>query len=134
MRAIGRGRLARKTPLKKAQLPPYVYADRLTTLFIRDSGTCQLCGRRVDWSLRYSLDPGRPTIDHIQAKAKGGAKYALSNQQLAHLRCNQQKGVKTMQQVSAGQPQLKTLRRRVRRMPIQQSLRSTPSLAELLRG
>jgi len=133
MQAIGRGRLVKRTPLKKARLLPYVYADRLATLFIRDSGTCQLCGR-VDWSLRYSLHPGRPTIDHIQAKAKGGAKYALSNQQLAHLRCNQQKGVKTMQQVSAGQPQLKTLRRRVRRTPIQQSLRSTPSLAELLRG
>lgn len=134
MQSVGRKRLVKKVPPRKARRLPYNYADRLTTLFIRDSGTCQLCGQPVDWSLRYSLNPARPTIDHIQAKAKGGAKYTLSNQQLAHLRCNQQKGIKTMQQVGAAQPQLKTLRRRVRRTPIRRNLPSTPSLAELLRG
>lgn len=128
-------RVAKKTPRKKVRRLPYEYNERLTYLFLRDRGTCQLCGGPVDWSLRNQLShPGRPTIDHRLAKSKGGAKFAASNQQLAHLRCNQQKNNKTMRQFRAAQLQLKTLRRRGRQTPIQRSLQATPSLAELLRG
>jgi 5-methylcytosine-specific restriction endonuclease McrA len=135
MQPVPRGRLARKAPLKKGRPLPYDYDQRLADLYLRDKGICQLCHRPVEWRLRSSFfHPGRPSIDHKEAKARGGAKYAVSNQQLSHLRCNQQKGVKTMRQVRAIQnPQSKVLRKRGRLGSVQPSA-GPASLAELLRG
>lgn len=49
--------------------------------------TCGICGRPVDFSLRYP-DPMSKTVDHIIPINRGGHPSDLSNLQLAHLACN----------------------------------------------
>jgi 5-methylcytosine-specific restriction endonuclease McrA len=137
MRPTLKAKVVRKTPLKKARRLPYDYQERLTYLFQRDRGICQLCHQPVDWGLRGAsfLNLSRPSIDHVQAQAKGGAKFAVSNQQLAHLRCNQQKGVKTMAQDQAlRSAQLAVLRKRAKAAPTRRPTPLSPSLAKLLRA
>ena len=48
---------------------------------------CALCGKPVDFSLRYP-DPMSKTVDHIVPIARGGHPSDLDNLQLAHLACN----------------------------------------------
>lgn len=52
----------------------------------RDKWTCQLCGKKVNKSLRWP-DRGSASIDHIVPLVEGGAD-APSNVQLAHIGCN----------------------------------------------
>lgn len=52
---------------------------------------CAICGRPVDFSLKYP-DPYSPTVDHIVPVIKGGHPSDLDNLQLAHFRCNRLKG------------------------------------------
>lgn len=54
---------------------------------------CGICGRPVDFSLKYP-HPLSPCIDHIIPIAKGGHPSDLSNLQLAHWTCNRQKSDK----------------------------------------
>lgn len=55
--------------------------------------TCAICGKKVDFSLRYP-DPLSPSIDHIIPIAKGGHPSDIDNLQLAHWCCNRQKSDK----------------------------------------
>lgn len=48
---------------------------------------CGICGKPVDFSLRYP-DPLSKTVDHIIPINRGGHPSDLSNLQLAHLACN----------------------------------------------
>ncbi len=52
---------------------------------------CGICGLLVNKRLS-GRHPLGPTVDHIIPVAKGGPLYALANLQLAHRRCNEQKG------------------------------------------
>lgn len=54
---------------------------------------CGICGRPVDFSLKYP-HPLSPCVDHIIPIAKGGHPSDLSNLQLAHWCCNRQKSDK----------------------------------------
>lgn len=54
---------------------------------------CGICGRPVDFTLRYP-HPLSPCIDHIIPIAKGGHPSDLDNLQLAHFACNRQKSDK----------------------------------------
>jgi 5-methylcytosine-specific restriction endonuclease McrA len=54
---------------------------------------CGICGRPVDFNLKYP-DPMSPTIDHIIPVAKGGHPSDIDNLQLAHFRCNRMKSDK----------------------------------------
>lgn len=54
---------------------------------------CALCGRPVDFSLKFP-DPMSPTVDHIIPIAKGGHPSDIENLQLAHLACNRKKADK----------------------------------------
>ena len=54
---------------------------------------CGICGRPVDFTLRYP-HPLSPCIDHIIPIAKGGHTSDLDNLQLAHFTCNRQKSDK----------------------------------------
>ena len=56
---------------------------------------CGICGRPVDFSLKYP-DPLSPCIDHIIPVAKGGHPSDLQNLQLAHWTCNRQKSDKIL--------------------------------------
>ena len=52
---------------------------------------CALCGRPVDFTLKYP-DPMSATVDHIIPIAKGGHPSDIENMQLAHFSCNRIKG------------------------------------------
>ena len=54
---------------------------------------CGICGRPVDFSLKYP-QPLSPCIDHIIPIAKGGHPSDIDNLQLAHWTCNRQKSDK----------------------------------------
>ena len=54
---------------------------------------CGICGRDVDFSLKYP-HPLSPCIDHIIPIAKGGHPSDIDNLQLAHWTCNRQKSDK----------------------------------------
>lgn len=57
---------------------------------------CGICGKPVDFSLRYP-HPLSPTIDHIIPLAKGGHPSNIDNLQLAHRCCNRQKSDKLIE-------------------------------------
>ena len=54
---------------------------------------CGICGRPVDFKLRYP-HPMSPCIDHIIPVSKGGHPSDIDNLQLAHMACNRQKSDK----------------------------------------
>lgn len=56
---------------------------------------CGICGKPVDFSLKYP-HPLSPCIDHIIPVDKGGHPSDLDNLQLAHWACNRQKSDKLM--------------------------------------
>jgi 5-methylcytosine-specific restriction endonuclease McrA len=58
----------------------------------RDNWTCQLCGEPIDRSLTFP-HPESATVDHVIPLNRGGA-HAMSNVQLAHMRCNSRKADK----------------------------------------
>lgn len=62
----------------------------LSEIAERDRWRCQLCKRAVSRKRRWP-EPLSPSLDHIVPLSRGGA-HALSNVQLAHLRCNVSKG------------------------------------------
>lgn len=67
-------------------------AERFNVLDVydRDEWVCGLCLKPVDPNLRHP-NPFSASLDHILPLTRGGA-HALSNVQLAHLRCNTAKG------------------------------------------
>lgn len=54
---------------------------------------CGICGKPVDFSLKYP-HPLSPAIDHIIPIARGGHPSDLHNLQLSHWTCNRQKSDK----------------------------------------
>lgn len=54
---------------------------------------CGICGKPVDFSLKYP-HPMSATIDHIIPVAKKGHPSDINNLQLSHLTCNRQKSDK----------------------------------------
>ena len=54
---------------------------------------CGICGRTVDFELKYT-HPLSPCIDHIIPVSKGGHPSDIKNLQLAHRTCNRQKSDK----------------------------------------
>jgi 5-methylcytosine-specific restriction endonuclease McrA len=60
--------------------------ERLERIIVRDRGCCQICGY-------YIHDKSQITLDHIQPKQKNGP-TTFDNLQLAHKKCNSEKGCK----------------------------------------
>lgn len=58
--------------------------------------TCGICGKPVDFSLKYP-HPLSACIDHIIPIAKGGHPSDIDNLQLAHWTCNRQKSDKLIE-------------------------------------
>lgn len=68
--------------------------------------TCAICGRPVDKTLKYP-DPMSAVVDHIIPIAKGGHPSDISNLQLAHNICNNQKAAQfMMKRAEIGEEQL----------------------------
>ena len=68
--------------------------DRNKRKIYRTQTVCGICGRPVDFSLKYP-HPLSATIDHIIPVSKGGHPSDIENMQLAHFSCNRQKSDKT---------------------------------------
>lgn len=65
---------------------------------------CALCGKPVDFSLRYP-NPMAKSIDHIIPINRGGHPSDISNLQLAHWCCNRKKADKLQREdLSAAVP------------------------------
>ena len=71
---------------------------------------CGICGRPVDFSLKYP-HPLSPCIEHIIPVAKGGHPSDLENLQLAHWTCNRQKSDKLIERKDV--KELQTISNRV---------------------
>lgn len=63
---------------------------------------CGICGKPVDFSIRYP-HPLSPCIDHIIPIAKGGHPSDIENMQLAHWTCNRMKSDKIFSKASTVQ-------------------------------
>lgn len=74
-------------------------------------GSCAVCGEPVFRAFKHPHGFS-PSIDNIRPRDRGGPD-SFDNFQLTHLRCNQQKGVKTMRQVHTAQtsPRLRLARK-----------------------
>lgn len=68
--------------------------ERNKKIIFASQTTCAICGKPVNFSLRYP-NPMCATVDHIIPIAKGGHPSDLDNMQLAHFRCNLLKGQST---------------------------------------
>ena len=62
-------------------------------IIFKTQNTCGICGKPVDFSLKYP-DPLSATVDHIIPVSKNGHPSEISNLQLAHFSCNRQKSDK----------------------------------------
>lgn len=64
----------------------------LFNLWESSGGICRLCGLKVDYQINRAINRNLwPTIDHIVPRSKGG-NHDLSNLQIAHYWCNNQRG------------------------------------------
>jgi hypothetical protein len=68
----------------------------LWEIYERDRGLCRLCALPVDQSLRWP-NQGTASIDHIVPVSRGGSESG-ENYQLAHLRCNQARQAKPIEE------------------------------------
>jgi 5-methylcytosine-specific restriction endonuclease McrA len=59
-------------------------------VFKRDKWHCRCCGAHTPWSLRGSIEPNAPELDHIIPLSKGG-EHSYANTQLLCRKCNQEK-------------------------------------------
>lgn len=69
----------------------YRRPDRYRILFLHNLGICQICKKPVDPTISKRSHHFIGTIDHIIPLSKGGKDH-ISNLQLAHQRCNVDKG------------------------------------------
>lgn len=67
--------------------------DHNKKIIFKTQNTCGICGREVDFTLKYPAQMA-PVIDHIVPIIKGGHPSALENLQLAHNCCNRMKSDK----------------------------------------
>ena len=67
--------------------------DRNKKKIYATQSVCGICGKPVDFSLRFP-HPLSPTVDHIVPVSKGGHPSDIDNLQLAHWTCNRQKSDK----------------------------------------
>ena len=70
--------------------------EKARALILKTQTVCGICGKPVDFSLKYP-HPLSPTIDHIIPVSKGGHPSDISNLQLAHRCCNRQKSDKLIE-------------------------------------
>lgn len=73
--------------------------DRNKKIIYKTQTVCGICGKPVDFSLRYP-NPLSPCIDHIIPIAKGGHPSDIDNLQIAHWTCNRQKSDKLFREAS----------------------------------
>lgn len=55
-------------------------------VYEKDGGRCQLCKKKIDWSIRWP-DPMSMSVDHIIPISKGGTDD-ITNVQATHFHCN----------------------------------------------
>lgn len=77
---------------KRARLYGVAYEPiKPKVIYERDGWRCQLCHRKVNPKLEFP-HPKSASLDHIVPMSQGGG-HVKANVQLAHLSCNDLKGV-----------------------------------------
>ena len=71
--------------------------DKLKKQVLAGSDVCAICGQPIDKRLKFP-NPLSPSIDHIIPVSKGGHPADIQNLQLTHLKCNQLKASKLVQE------------------------------------
>lgn len=71
--------------------------ERNKKIIFASQNICAICGKPVDFSIPYP-NPMCATVDHIIPIAMGGHPSDLENLQLAHFKCNREKGQSTAPQ------------------------------------
>lgn len=85
----GRGPRARTCEGCRARHRAWVRRT-IPQLIVRDGPACGICGIVIDFALAHP-DRSAATVDHVVPVSKGGTSD-LPNLQLAHRRCNEEKG------------------------------------------
>ena len=75
--------------------------DRNKKIIYASQNTCGICGKPVDFSIKYP-NPQSACIDHIIPVSKGGHPSDIENLQLAHWICNRQKSDKLQSEINGG--------------------------------
>lgn len=70
--------------------------DKAREVILKTQDHCGICGKPVDFSLKYP-HPMSPTVDHIIPVSKGGHPSDPANLQLAHRCCNRAKSDKVLE-------------------------------------
>jgi HNH endonuclease len=71
----------------------------IAAVWLRDEGRCRICGEDIDKD--GPIDGiSNATLDHVIPAARGG-KHEMGNVQLAHARCNGEKGALTTEEARA---------------------------------
>ena len=71
--------------------------DKLKKQVLASSDVCAICGQPIDKRLKFP-NPLSPSVDHIIPVSKGGHPADIQNLQLTHLKCNQLKASKLVQE------------------------------------
>ena len=80
------------TPRRRARQLGVEYVPvKATTIFVRDGWRCRLCGRKTPSTLRGTIAPNAPELDHIIPWACGGS-HTPNNLQCLCRACNLKKG------------------------------------------
>lgn len=69
---------------------------RMRARVMARESVCYLCGRPVDKSLP-GTSPMGPSVDHVEARSRGGSVFDEQNLHLVHKICNSMKGSRTIQ-------------------------------------
>ena len=72
--------------------------DRDRRALVKLGAPCHICGRPIDYTLRYrnpdgTVNPDSWVADHVSPLARGGAD-SVTNKKAAHARCNSAKSDK----------------------------------------
>lgn len=85
-----KSKVSRRQEYRAHLLGAEVSEQRITldTVYSHYNGVCAICGKYVQ--------PSQASLDHIHPLSKGGT-HTWNNIQLAHIKCNKQKGAKIPQ-------------------------------------
>ncbi|MBR8638598.1 HNH endonuclease [Streptomyces tuirus] len=90
-RLANAGAVTEKNQRRRARLiDAFVAPVDRDEIWVRDDGTCKICDKQIDRSLKWP-HPQSVTIDHVIPLALGGT-HEPDNVQLAHAVCNSRKG------------------------------------------
>jgi 5-methylcytosine-specific restriction endonuclease McrA len=89
--------MRRQNAIRRARLGPRAWNKiPIADLYVRDRGICWICEKPVPADARFP-HPLSPSTDHVVPLSLGG-EHSWLNVRLAHLRCNNRRGARSLRQ------------------------------------